>query len=167
MHKPRQISSYKQPVPKHRLSMFHIPLYTSVLHRATYVSLCSSSIWSTRYQELTIYENILYKIIWYTCSLMLIPQGSKHARVFSGFKNNFSFFQGTTAPSGPGPPHYRGFMTTLSDTPHSVRLLWTSDQPDAQTSTWQHTTLTRDRHQCPRRDSNPPSQQTKGCRPTP
>jgi hypothetical protein len=25
------------------------------------------------------------------------------------------------------------------DTPHSVGLLWTSDQPDAQTSTWQHT----------------------------
>jgi len=33
-----------------------------------------------------------------------------------------------------------------SDTPHSVRLLWTSDQPDAETSTWQHTTLIRDRH---------------------
>jgi len=36
-----------------------------------------------------------------------------------------------------------------SDTPHSVRLLWTSDQPDAETSTWQHTTVTTDRHQCP------------------
>jgi len=24
-----------------------------------------------------------------------------------------------------------------------------SDQPDAETSTWQHTTLTRDRHPCP------------------
>jgi hypothetical protein len=31
-----------------------------------------------------------------------------------------------------------------SHTPHSVRLLWTSDQPDAEISTWQHTTLTRD-----------------------
>jgi len=28
-----------------------------------------------------------------------------------------------------------------SDTPHSARLLWTSVQPNAQTSTWQHTTL--------------------------
>jgi hypothetical protein len=27
------------------------------------------------------------------------------------------------------------------DTPHSVGLLWTSDQSDAETSTWQHTTL--------------------------
>ena len=33
-----------------------------------------------------------------------------------------------------------------SDTPLLVGLLWTSDQPDAQTATWQHTTLTRDRH---------------------
>jgi hypothetical protein len=54
-----------------------------------------------------------------------------------------------------------------SDTSHSVGLLWTSDQPDAQTSTWQHTTLTRDRHPCPRRDSNSQSQQASGRRPTP
>jgi hypothetical protein len=33
-----------------------------------------------------------------------------------------------------------------SDTPHSVGLLWTSDQPEADTSTWQHTTLTGDIH---------------------
>ena len=33
-----------------------------------------------------------------------------------------------------------------SDTPHWVGLLWTSDQPYAETSTWQHTTLTRDGH---------------------
>jgi hypothetical protein len=29
-----------------------------------------------------------------------------------------------------------------SDTPQSVGLLWASDQPDAETSTLQHTTLT-------------------------
>ena len=29
-----------------------------------------------------------------------------------------------------------------SDTPHSVGLLWTNDQPDPQTSTYQHTALT-------------------------
>jgi hypothetical protein len=33
-----------------------------------------------------------------------------------------------------------------SDTPHSVGLLWTSDQPDAEISTWQNTTRTRDIH---------------------
>jgi hypothetical protein len=45
-----------------------------------------------------------------------------------------------------------------SDTPHSVGLLWASDQRGTETSTWQHTTLTRDRHPCPCRDSNPQSQ---------
>jgi hypothetical protein len=35
------------------------------------------------------------------------------------------------------------------DTPHSVGLLWTRNQLVAETSTWQHTTLTRDRHPCP------------------
>ena len=35
-----------------------------------------------------------------------------------------------------------------SDTSHSVGLLWTSDQPDAEPSTWQHITLTKDRHTC-------------------
>jgi len=39
-----------------------------------------------------------------------------------------------------------------------VRLLWTSDWPFAETTTWQHTTLKRDRHRYPRRGSNPQSQ---------
>jgi hypothetical protein len=54
-----------------------------------------------------------------------------------------------------------------SDTPQSVGLLWMSDQPVAETSTWQHTTLTRDRHLCPGRVSNPQSQQANGHRPVP
>jgi hypothetical protein len=33
-----------------------------------------------------------------------------------------------------------------SDTPHSVGLLWMSDQPVAKTSTCQYTTLKTDRH---------------------
>jgi len=62
-------------------------------------------------------------------------------------------------------------LIMLSDThththTHSVRL-WTSDRPIAETSTWQHTTLTRDRHPCRRRDSFPQSQQASGRRPTP
>jgi hypothetical protein len=36
-------------------------------------------------------------------------------------------FNGTTAPRRPGPPPYRGF--TITPTPHSVVLLWTSDRP--------------------------------------
>jgi len=47
---------------------------------------------------------------------------------------------------------------SYSDTPQSVELLWTSDQRDTETSSWQHTTPTRDR--LPRRrDSNTQSQQ--------
>jgi hypothetical protein len=41
------------------------------------------------------------------------------------------------------------FSRSHSDTPHSVGLLWTSDQPNAETSAWQHTTLTTDRHPFP------------------
>jgi len=54
-----------------------------------------------------------------------------------------------------------------SETPQSFGLLWTSDQPEADTSTWQHKTLTRHRHPCLRRDSNPQSQETSGHKPTP
>ena len=54
-----------------------------------------------------------------------------------------------------------------SDTTHSVGILWTSDRPVAETSTWQHTTRTRDKHPCPRQDYNTQCQQPSGCRPTP
>ena len=53
------------------------------------------------------------------------------------------------------------------DTPHSVGHLWTSEQPDAQTSSWQHTTLTRDRRTFSPRDSIPQYQQASGRRSTP
>ena len=49
-----------------------------------------------------------------------------------------------------------------NDAPQSVGLLWTSDQLVAETSTWQHTTLTTDKYPCPRWDSNSRSQQTNG-----
>jgi len=53
-----------------------------------------------------------------------------------------------------------------SNTPHSVGIHGTTDQPDTEDSTWQHTTITRDWYPCPGRDSNPPSQQANGCRPS-
>ena len=65
------------------------------------------------------------------------------------------------------PPRVRGFLITNNDTPQSVGLLWTSDQSVAGISTLQHTTLTTDKHPCPRWDSNPRSQQASGSRPTP
>jgi hypothetical protein len=63
---------------------------------------------------------------------------------------------------------FRRFAITHTlDTTHSVGLLWTSDQLVAETSTWQHTTLTTDKQPCLRRDSNPQSQQASSRRPTP
>jgi len=56
---------------------------------------------------------------------------------------------------------------TNLDTSQWVGLLWTSDKPNAGTSTWQHTTLTRDGHLYTRRNSNPHSQQTSDSRPSP
>jgi len=44
-------------------------------------------------------------------------------------------------------------------TPHSVGLLQTRDRPVAETCTWQHAALTRDKYPCPRWDSNPQSKQ--------
>jgi hypothetical protein len=56
---------------------------------------------------------------------------------------------------------------TRFDTPHSVGLLCTKDWLDAETSTWQHTTLTGDRYPWPWQESNPQSQQASGRKPTP
>jgi len=53
-----------------------------------------------------------------------------------------------TAHSGPGFPISEASLSH-SDTPHSIGLLWTSDQLVAETSTWQNTTLTTHRHICP------------------
>jgi len=51
-------------------------------------------------------------------------------------------------PSGPGSLHSRGFQITHKDATQSIGLLWTSDQLVAETSTWQHTTITTDKHPC-------------------
>ena len=42
---------------------------------------------------------------------------------------------GAKAPSGPEPPHSRGFQITPNDATQSVGLLWMSDQPVAEIST--------------------------------
>ena len=43
------------------------------------------------------------------------------------------------------PSYGRASRSYSLDTPHSLGILWTSDQPVAETSTWQHTTLTINR----------------------
>jgi hypothetical protein len=72
------------------------------------------------------------------------------------------FSHGSTAPSGPKPPLRSS--RSHSDTPHSVGLLWKRDRPVAKACTWQRTTLSKDRHQCPLRDSSPQSQQASSRR---
>ena len=52
---------------------------------------------------------------------------------------------GATARSGGG-PSITELSRSYSDTPHSLGLLWNSDQPDARTSNYQNTKLSRDRH---------------------
>ena len=56
-----------------------------------------------------------------------------------------------------------------SGTPHAVGLLWTSDQPDAETFTWKHVILAENRHLCPggMRTHNPRKQETTDPRLTP
>jgi len=58
-----------------------------------------------------------------------------------------------TVPSRPRPPQYRGFTTTVR---HSTlgKSPWPNDQPYAETSSLQHTTLTRERYSRLRWDSN-------------
>jgi len=65
------------------------------------------------------------------------------------------FFIGATAPQWARAPSFTRFLDHTMTHPQSVGLLWTSDQLVAQTSTWQHTTLTTDKLPCPRWDSNP------------
>jgi hypothetical protein len=52
------------------------------------------------------------------------------------------FFTGKQHPLMRQGPLIMEYSPSHLDTPHSVGLLWTSDQPGAETSTWQHTTLT-------------------------
>jgi hypothetical protein len=57
-------------------------------------------------------------------------------------------------------------LITRRHTPQSVGLLWTRDRSIAEIATWQNKHCTRDKHPCPRWDSNPSSQQALGRRPT-
>jgi hypothetical protein len=54
-----------------------------------------------------------------------------------------------------------------SDAPHSVGLLWTSDDPDAETLPGNTQQSQKTRHSCPRWDSNPQFQQANSRRSTP
>ena len=64
-----------------------------------------------------------------------------HLTLLSLHVNMYPFFlPWRNSHSGPRPPHIEDSWSH-SDTPHSVGLLWTSDQFEAETFIWQHTTL--------------------------
>ena len=77
------------------------------------------------------------------------------------------FYHGATAHSGPRPHHCRGFIISLRHTTLSRSPLdqWSARRRDLYLT--KHIKLTRDRHPCHRRDSNPQSQQASCRRPTP
>ena len=95
------------------------------------------------------------------------PQTRAHASALA-FQTLAFFFSVALRPNaGHWPPHAWGFWSTHNNASQSAGLLWTSDQPVAETSTWQHKTLNTDKTFMPRRDSKPQSQQASGRRPTP
>ena len=88
----------------------------------------------------------------------ILPPNFYNIKIFT--LCNIQEFHVATAPTAPRPSHCRGTTITLRHIT-LVRLLWISVQSDVETSTWQHTTIKRDRQPRLRRDSNPQSQQAK------
>ena len=102
------------------------------------------------------------------CKLAHVFKREMEHKLLRTMSNKYTLFCcGAATQRGSWPRHSWGFYITHNDAPQSVGLLWTSDQLVAETSTWQHTTLTTDKHPCLRWDSNPQSQQESGRRPTP
>ena len=64
---------------------------------------------------------------------------------YTSHSYHFFFLSGIYNPCEFEPPHSCGFEITHNDTPQSVGLLWTSDQPITETCTWQ-THNTKNRH---------------------
>jgi hypothetical protein len=96
-------------------------------------------------------------------STSLIPNCLRSFLITSSFPGLFSLsgFLASQFPAkiscasgGPEPLLYRDFTITRRDT-FTVGLLWMNDQPVAEISAWQHTTLTTDRHTCFRRGFKP------------
>ena len=62
--------------------------------------------------------------------------------------DNVILFLGATHLMGQGLLIIEASQSHLN-APHSVGILWTSDQPDAETTSLQHTTFAKYRHLCP------------------
>jgi len=116
------------------------------------------------------YYEVTWEVFWVTIITFIYNLACKKCRVFKVnsqvFECSDRLFHGLTAPVG--------FILLIlevlrshPDTPHLLGFLWTSDQPDAQTSTSKHTSIKADRHQCHRRNSKPQSQLASDHKPTP
>jgi hypothetical protein len=80
-----------------------------------------------------------------------------------------SFIHSFTGAYSPGRTlvYLSGFLDHTYTIRHTVGLLWKSDQPVAETSTYTgQQTYKHNKHPCPEQDSNPRRQQPSGRRPT-
>jgi len=109
----------------------HIKMITPKMDQACFMIRITSSILSL--------ESL--KIIYYACFHSIITQGLVLGGNSSECQHIF-VYHGATALEGQGLLNVED-KWSHSDTPNSIGLLWTSDQPDAEISTWQNTTLTR------------------------
>jgi hypothetical protein len=105
----------------------------------------------------TVTHSVYGTVLIYNICCMFIPENT-------GFGSVFLWRYDATRVMASS---FTRFLDHTSDAPQSVGLLWTSDQFVADTSTWQHTTITTDKYPCHRWDSNLWSQQASGRRPKP
>ena len=142
------------------INIRHITEQRDVTHQIYYVN-------NLKYEVATsAAQKTRWNLITKTILLMLIAKIIIHSDIHTLF-----FFLARQPPSGPWPPpHSRGFLWFLDHTQRHTTVGRTPlDEWSvlAEISTWQHTTLTTDKHLCPWWDSNPRSQQASGRRPTP
>jgi hypothetical protein len=100
--------------------------------------------------------------IWYTDTRMNVEYF-----ILGNIVTSYNFFSRNSPQWARASSITKFLEHTHNDAPHSVGLLWTSDQPDAETSTWQHSTLTPHIHPYPLWDSKPKWHQARGRRLTP
>jgi hypothetical protein len=138
----------------HRIKDMHFEVFT------VYVILFSEiSIWTLKRLYTRMYSWI--SIQWHNFNaiainyIFVMPSGLKMKVSVETFCH--TFFNSVTALVGLG--LIIEVSWSHSDTPYSVGLSWTSDQPVTGTSTWQHIAPTKIRNPCSRRDSKLQSQQ--------
>jgi len=101
------------------------------------------------------------KWVHFLCFLNSGGQSSCNGRCYvdNGKPSILSIFYGSTAPSGPGPPHYRGFTITLRHT--TIDRTPLEERSARRRNFYLKIHNTKDRQSCPRRDSNLQSHQVK------